>query len=84
MQKNKCCLLNCFNFMQVLVGDEIDLIKGANTINPAFLDVSRVIVLAVDSTGDPEKVGAILKRYKTLTIDNYSSAPYKRATNVDG
>ena len=69
--------------MQVLVGDEIDLIKGTNAINSAFLDVSRVIVLAVDSTADPEKLGAILKRYKTLTIENYPLAPYKRSANAD-
>lgn len=59
------------------VGDEIDLIKGPNVTNPAFLDVGRVIILAADFNADLEKVSVVLKRYRNLTIENYSHAPYK-------
>lgn len=59
------------------VGDEIDLIKGSNAMNPDFLDISRVIVIAADYQADLERVAAILKRYKSLTIDNYPNAPYR-------
>jgi hypothetical protein len=65
------------------LGDEIDVIKGANATNPSFLDVSRVLILAVDSSPDLEKFYVILKRYKALTIDNYPTTPYKRSINED-
>ena len=58
------------------MGDEVDLIKGPNVLNPSFLDVGRVIVLAADYKPDMEKVLVVIKRYRTLTVDDYS-APYK-------
>ena len=61
---------------QLEVGDEVDLIKGPNVLNPSFLDVGRVIVLAADYKPDMEKVLVVIKRYRTLTVDDYS-APYK-------
>lgn len=60
------------------VGDEIDLIKGFNHLNPNFLDVSRVIIVAADVTEDMEKIRVVLKRYKSLTIENYPE-PFKKA-----
>ena len=65
------------------LGDEIDVIKGANATNSSFLDVSRVLILAADSSPDLEKFYVILKRYKVLTIDNYPTAPYKKSINAD-
>lgn len=58
------------------IGDEVDLIKGPNVMNPAFLDVGRVIILKADYTPDLEKVLVLLKRYRSLTIENYTN-PYK-------
>ncbi len=58
------------------IGDEVDLIKGPNVMNPAFLDVGRVIILKADYTPDLEKVLVLLKRYRSLTIENYAN-PYK-------
>lgn len=69
--------------LQMEVGDEIDLIKGPNAMNPDFLDVSRVIVIAADYQADLERVAAILKRYKSLTIENYKHAPYRGGTHSD-
>lgn len=65
------------------LGDEIDVIKGANATNSSFLDVSRVLVVAVDSSPDLEKFYVILKRYKALTIENYPTAPYRKSINED-
>ncbi|KAK4010742.1 hypothetical protein OUZ56_019875 [Daphnia magna] len=61
-------------------GDEIDLIKGPNVINPAFLDVGRVVILKADYASDLEKVTVVLKRYRLLTIENYPN-PYKTSTS---
>ncbi|XP_057369232.1 mitochondrial transcription rescue factor 1-like [Daphnia carinata] len=61
-------------------GDEIDLIKGPNVINPAFLDVGRVVILRADYASDLEKVAVVLKRYRLLTIENYPN-PYKTTTS---
>ena len=58
------------------MGDEVDLIKGPNVMNPAFLDVGRVIVLKADYSSDLEKVVVLLKRYRSLTVENYAN-PYK-------
>lgn len=57
------------------VGDEVDLIKGPNVMNPAFLDVGRVVILRADYASDLEKVTVMLKRYRMLTIENYPN-PY--------
>jgi len=55
------------------IGDEIDIIKGYNALNPAFLDISRVIIISVENT-DTEKITVVLKRFKQLVIDNYPDA----------
>ena len=61
------------------MGDEVDVIRGYNSVNPKFLDVSRVIVVAVEE-GEAEKIPVILKRYKLMTIENYA-VPFKRAVS---
>ncbi len=55
----------------------MDVIKGVNNINSAFLDISRVNIITADVSDDMEKIVVILKRYKSLTIENYSE-PYKK------
>ncbi len=61
--------------------------RGANKINPLYLDVNRVEIIEVgdsqndddesdyESDSDDEKAGSkvpvVLKRYKNLTIENY-------------
>jgi len=62
---------------QMNIGDEIDIIKGYNGLNPAFLDISRVIIISVENT-DTEKITVVLKRFKQLVIDNYPD-PFTRA-----
>ena len=60
-------------------GDEIDLVRGYNDINPEFLDVSRVQIVSIEN-GDEDRIPVILKSYKLLTIENYPEA-YKRTSN---
>jgi len=60
------------------VGDEVDLIKGTNSLNPAFLDISRVVLRGVKHAPGQEKINVKLRRFKTITVDNYEepwSAP---------
>jgi len=59
------------------IGDEIDIIKGYNDLNPVFLDVSRVIIISAKNS-DTEKIMVVLKRFKQLVIDNYPD-PFTRA-----
>lgn len=68
--------------MQVSLGDEIDLIKGFSPVNPKFLLVQRVKVLAASdpSTNDDEdNITLKIRRYKSLTIDNYEEDEYKES-----
>lgn len=64
-------------------GDEIDLVRGYNELNPdQFIDVSRIEVVKLkdpddddSSDSDDEKdfrIPASLRRSKQLTIRNYS------------
>lgn len=62
------------------MGDEVDLIKGLSVMNPAFLDVGRVMIIAADYIPEKEKISVVLKRYRTLTVENYEYAPYKGAS----
>jgi len=62
---------------QMNIGDEIDIIKGYNDLNPVFLDVSRVIIISAKNS-DTEKIMVVLKRFKQLVIDNYPD-PFTRA-----
>lgn len=66
----------------VSLGDEIDLIKGFSPVNPKFLLVQRVKVLAASdpSTNDDEdNITLKIRRYKSLTIDNYEEDEYKES-----
>jgi len=59
------------------IGDEIDLIKGYNELNPVFLDISRVMIISAENT-DTEKIAVILKRFKQLVVENYPDS-FKKA-----
>lgn len=50
-------------------GDEIDVIKGVNVMNPDFLTVARIEILSAEVEGD--KIELKIRRNKSLTIDNY-------------
>ncbi|XP_022237638.1 uncharacterized protein C6orf203 homolog [Limulus polyphemus] len=58
---------------QVQVGNEIDLIKGINSKNENFLDISRVIVQRIESRGETEKMSVVLRRFKNMVIENYDT-----------
>lgn len=51
-------------------GDEIDLIKNVSATNPEYLIVARVEVLS--SVVKEENLSVSVRRYKSLTIENYS------------
>lgn len=55
----------------LVVGDEVDLIKGFSPNNPDFLLVSRIEVLSVKLDGD--ELETKLKKYRNLLINNYSN-----------
>ncbi|XP_017779595.1 PREDICTED: uncharacterized protein C6orf203 [Nicrophorus vespilloides] len=55
-------------------GDEIDIVKGVNTDNPKFLTVGRVEVL--NAANKEDHISLKVRRYKTLTIENYAD-PWK-------
>lgn len=57
--------------VKVNVGDEVDLIKGINAKNENFIDISRLIVKDIMLKSGLGKCMLILKKYKTLTIQNY-------------
>jgi len=59
------------------IGDEVDIIKGYNALNPVFLDVSRVIIISAENS-DTEKITVTLKRFKQLVVENYPD-PFTRA-----
>ncbi|XP_037094605.1 mitochondrial transcription rescue factor 1-like isoform X2 [Pollicipes pollicipes] len=59
------------------VDDEVDVVRGENALNTSFLDVSRVQVLDIHrSRSDPDKLTLKVRRFKQLTVENYSS-PWK-------
>ncbi|KAF0289362.1 uncharacterized protein FJT64_012379 [Amphibalanus amphitrite] len=61
----------------VTIEDEVDVVRGLNTLNPSFIDVHRVEVLDIQrSRTDPDKLVIKVKRFKRLTIDNYAR-PWK-------
>jgi len=62
---------------QMNIGDEVDIIKGYNALNPVFLDVSRVIIISAENS-DTEKITVTLKRFKQLVVENYPD-PFTRA-----
>lgn len=48
----------------------MDVIKGVSPINNEHLLVSRIEI--VDAKGNEEDISVALRRYKSLTIENYS------------
>lgn len=69
----------------VALGDEIDIVKGFSSSNPKFLIVQRVKILAAAEPSDDNNENTALKirRYKSLTIDNYEEDVYKESTASD-
>lgn len=64
------------------VGDEIDVIKGISHLNPDHLIVQRVEVLDVKAKDGDDGIIVILKRAKSLTIDNYEEDSYKENSST--
>uniref|UniRef100_A0A6M2DN83 Mitochondrial transcription rescue factor 1 C-terminal domain-containing protein n=1 Tax=Xenopsylla cheopis TaxID=163159 RepID=A0A6M2DN83_XENCH len=58
--------------LQLQVGDEIDVIKGPSPLNPEHLIISRVVV--VSATPKEGNLLTVLRRYKTMTVENYKDA----------
>lgn len=52
--------------------DEVDIIKAVSSKNPAFLDISRVVVLSIGSYNeDTDKVQVRLRKYPHLLVEKY-------------
>jgi len=65
--------------IQLNIGDEIDIIKCFNDVNPSHLLVSRVQILSAKESG--ENIAVTLRRYKGLVIQNYEgTSAYKLLT----
>lgn len=62
---------------RVNVGDEIDVIKGVNNVNPDILNVARVEIISVKP--DEDEICVKMRRFKALQIENYENAPYFQA-----
>ncbi|XP_053699194.1 mitochondrial transcription rescue factor 1 [Sabethes cyaneus] len=52
-------------------GDEVDVVKGVSPTNPDHLIVSRVEIL--DVTPKIETISVVMRRHKSLIIENYES-----------
>lgn len=57
--------------LKLNIGDEIDVIKGPCHMNPDNLIVARVEIL--DAKAREDSIIVILRRHKSLTIENYDS-----------
>ncbi|XP_026463527.1 uncharacterized protein C6orf203 homolog [Ctenocephalides felis] len=57
---------------QLEIGDEIDIVKGPSPLNKDHLLISRVEILS--ATPKDEDLAVVLRRYKTMTIENYKDA----------
>uniref|UniRef100_A0A1B0DIQ0 Mitochondrial transcription rescue factor 1 C-terminal domain-containing protein n=1 Tax=Phlebotomus papatasi TaxID=29031 RepID=A0A1B0DIQ0_PHLPP len=53
----------------VNIGDEIDLVKSVSPTNPDHLVIGRVEI--VSATPKEDSISVLLRRYKTLIIENY-------------
>ncbi|XP_063609785.1 uncharacterized protein LOC134783716 [Penaeus indicus] len=52
--------------------DEVDIIKAVSSKNPAFLDISRVVVLSIGSYNeDTDKIQVRLRKYPQLLVEKY-------------
>ncbi|XP_069699877.1 mitochondrial transcription rescue factor 1 isoform X2 [Periplaneta americana] len=63
---------------QVHIGDEVDVIRGVSPMNPKFLLVSRLEILSMK--GEEENINVKLRRFKSLTIENYTDT-WKESTS---
>ncbi|KAL1123632.1 hypothetical protein AAG570_002708 [Ranatra chinensis] len=63
---------------KVDVGDEVDVIKESSRMNEEFLNVSRIVVLSNEENKDGDGLVVKMRRYKTLTIEDYPNDPWKR------
>uniref|UniRef100_A0A182JKX1 Mitochondrial transcription rescue factor 1 C-terminal domain-containing protein n=1 Tax=Anopheles atroparvus TaxID=41427 RepID=A0A182JKX1_ANOAO len=59
---------------QLDVNDEIDVVREPSPTNPDHLVVSRVEIVSV--TPQAENFAVVLRRHKSLTIENYSEGSY--------
>lgn len=66
---------------QIKTGDEIDVIKEFSPVNPANIVVSRIEVLSV--VPNTEDITVVMRRYKSLTIENYEAENVWRQHNAD-
>ncbi|GAB0097661.1 Mitochondrial transcription rescue factor 1 [Sergentomyia squamirostris] len=67
----------------VNIGDEIDVVKGFSPTNPDHLNISRVEI--VSATPKEESISLILRRFKTLLIENYEERnAYKESSSTEG
>lgn len=70
-----------YHCSQIKLGDEIDVIKEVSPTNPEHIIVARIEVLAVQPNDDG--INVVLRRFKTLTIENYESENVWRQHNVE-
>ncbi|XP_059620501.1 mitochondrial transcription rescue factor 1 [Phlebotomus argentipes] len=67
----------------VKVGDEIDVIKNVSPNNPEHLVISRLEL--VSATPKEESISVLLRRFKTLVVDNYDERDaYKESDKSEG
>jgi len=63
--------------VELVEGDEVDLIKGFNKDNQDMLDISRVVIKSIeDKMSSKDRVPVKLRRFRSLTIENYANDPY--------
>ncbi|KAG7171456.1 mitochondrial transcription rescue factor 1-like [Homarus americanus] len=57
---------------QLHEGDEVDVVKGPSSVNPDFLNISRVVIVKVGKyEEDSDKVSVKLRKYSQLLVDKY-------------
>lgn len=66
---------------QIKIGDEIDVIKEISPANPDNIIVARLEVLAV--MPNEADITVVLRRFKSLTIENYEAENVWRQHNVE-
>lgn len=67
---------------QLEVGDEVDVIKGTSPQNTDHLIVGRIEV--VSATPKEENISVVLRRFKSLIIENYpGSNAWKGSSETD-
>lgn len=59
---------------KVKIGDEIDIIQGKSPVNESLLNISRVVLVSVKENEDGDKLKVKLKRYKSLTVEDYTES----------